>query len=131
MTKKKMRNQERAWRLYRKRKKIRKYEERKYWYKANGWKLYSNEEDMAKNIQKIEQIITNKKSDKVWSAYHQGKTFQKVRFKEWFVNNMVSKFKVSKSTTVFKIALRRFIDDYPVIKNSSISLHYFKKTWNW
>ena len=40
---------------------------------------------------------------------------------------MVSKFKVSKSTIVFKIALKKLIDDYPKIKNSSLSLHYFKK----
>ena len=40
---------------------------------------------------------------------------------------MVSKFKVSKSAIVFKIALRRLIDDYPKVKDSSLSLHYFKK----
>ena len=37
---------------------------------------------------------------------------------------MVLKFKVSKSTKVFKIALRRLIDDYPKIKGTSLSLHY-------
>ena len=40
---------------------------------------------------------------------------------------MVSKFKVSKSTIVFKIALSRLIDEYPKIKDSSLSLYYFKK----
>ena len=28
---------------------------------------------------------------------------------------------------MFKIALSRLIDDYPQIKDSSLSLHYFKK----
>ena len=69
----------------------------------------------------------NKKSDIVWSAYDQGQIFQKFKEKERFISDMVSKFKVSKSTIVFKIALKKLIDDYPKIKNSSLSLHYFKK----
>ena len=84
-------------------------------------------EDAIKVIQDFGQIIQNKKSDIVWLAYYQGQIFPKFREKEWFVSDMVSKFKVSKSTIVFKIALCRLIDDYPKIKDSSLSLHYFKK----
>ena len=40
---------------------------------------------------------------------------------------MVSKLKVCKSTRVFKIALSRLIDDYPKIKDSSLSLYHLKK----
>ena len=86
-----------------------------------------SEEDAAEVIHKFEEIIRKKKSGIVWLAYHQGKIFQKFRSKEQFVGDMVSKFKVSKSTIVFKIALSRLIDDYPKIKDSSLSLHYFKK----
>ena len=86
-----------------------------------------SEEDAAKVIPKFEEIIKNKKSDIVWLAYYQGKIFQKFRSKERFVNDVVTKFKVSKSTIVFKIALCKLIDEYPKIKNSSLSLHYFKK----
>ena len=32
-----------------------------------------------------------------------------------------------KSTIVFKIALSKLIENYPKIKNSLLSLHYFKK----
>ena len=85
----------------------------------------TSEEDAAKVIQDFEEIIRNKKSDTVWLAYHQGKIFQKFRLKERLVNDMVQKFKVSKSTIVFKIALSRLIDDYPKIKDSSLLLHYF------
>ena len=60
-------------------------------------------------------------------AYYKAKIFQKFRSKERFVNDVVTKFKVSKSTIVFKIALCKLIDKYPKIKNSSLSLHYFKK----
>ena len=86
-----------------------------------------SKEGAAKAISKFEEIIKNKKSDIVWLAYYQGKIFQKFRSKERFVNDVVTKFKVSKSTIVFKIALCRLIDEYPKIKNSSLSLHYFKK----
>ena len=79
-----------------------------------------SEEDAAKVIHEFEEIIKNKKSDIVWLAYHQGKIFQKFRSKERFVNGMVTKFKVSKSIIVFKIALRRLIDAYLKIKNSSL-----------
>ena len=75
-----------------------------------------SEEDSAKNIHEFEEIIKNKKSDIVGLAYYQGKIFQKFRSKERFVNDMVSKFKVSKLTIVFKIALSRLIDEYPKIK---------------
>ena len=83
-----------------------------------------SKEDAAKVIHEFEEI-KNKKSDIVWLAYYQGKIFQKFKSKERFVNDMVTKFKVSKSTIVFKIAFCRFIDEYPKIKNSSLSLHYF------
>ena len=86
-----------------------------------------SKEDAAKVSHEFEEIIKNKKSDIVWLAYYQGKIFQKFRSKERFVNDVVTKFKVSKSTIVFKIALCKLIDEYPKIKNSSLSLHYFKK----
>ena len=90
----------------------------------------TNEEDVAKVIQELEEIIKNKKSDIVWLAHYQGKTFQKFKKKERFVSDMVLKFKVSKSTIMFKIALCRLIDDYPRIKHSSLSLYYFLKKLN-
>ena len=40
---------------------------------------------------------------------------------------MAFKFNVSKSTMMSKIASSKLADDYPKIKNSSLSLHYFKK----
>ena len=84
-------------------------------------------EDAVKVVQEFEQIIQNKKSDIVWLAYYQGQIFQKFREKERFISDMVLKFHVSKSTIVFKIALKKLIDDFPKIKDSSLSLHYLKK----
>ena len=84
-------------------------------------------EDAVKAIQEFEQIIQNKKSDIVWLAYYQEQIFQKFKERERFVSDMVLKFRVSKSTIVFKIALKKLIDDFPKIKNSLLSLHYFLK----
>ena len=85
-------------------------------------KCTANEEDAVK----IEEIIKNKKSDIIWLAYYQGQIFKKFKEKERFVS-MVLKFNVIKSTIMFKIALSKLIDDYPKIKNSLLSPHYFKK----
>ena len=62
----------------------------------------------------------------IWLAYYQGQIFKKLKEKERFVS-MVLKCSVGKSTIMFKIALSKLTDDYPKIKNSSLSLHYFKK----
>ena len=83
-------------------------------------------EDAAKVIQEFEPIIKKKKSDIIWLTYHQGQVFQEFKEKEQFAS-MVSKFGVSKSTIVFKIALVKLISNYLKIKNLSLSLHYFQK----
>ena len=71
--------------------------------KVNG--CISNE-DTIKTIQEFEQITQNKKSYIVWSGYHQGQIYQKFTEKERFVSDMILNFNVSKSTIVFKIALK-------------------------
>ena len=93
--------------------------------KVNGCKTI---EDAVKAIQIFEQIIQNKKSDIVWLAYYQGQIFQELREKERFVGDMVLKFLTSKSTIAFQIALKKLINDFPKIKSSLQSLHYFLKT---
>ena len=49
-----------------------------------------------------------------------------VQKKSRFVCDMVLKFHMSKSTVLFKIVLKKLIDNYQRIKDSSLSLHYFK-----
>ena len=81
--------------------------------------------DAVKALQEFEHILQNKKSDIMQLAYYQSQIFQKFREKEQFVSDMVSKFIVIKSTIVTKIAVKKLIDDFPKIKDSSLSLHYF------
>ena len=86
----------------------------------------ANEEHAVKVIEEFEEIIKSKRSDIIWLAYYQGIIFKKFKEKEVLVSNAF-KLNVSKSMIMFKIALSKLIDDYPKIKNSSLSLHYFKK----
>ena len=78
------------------------------------WKSFKN----LKSLLKTKNAI-------IWLVYHQGKIFQKVKDKERFLS-MVLRFGVSKSTIVFKIALSKLIDNFPKIKITSQSHHYFK-----
>ena len=86
----------------------------------------ATEEHAVKVIEEFEEIIKSKRSDIIWLAYYQGIIFKKFKEKEVLVS-MAFKFNVSKSMIMFKITLSKLIDDYPKIKNSSLSLHYFKK----
>ena len=88
--------------------------------KVNGCKT---NEDAVNAIQEFEQIIQNKKSDIVWLAYYQGQILQKFKERERFISDMVLKFRVSNSTIVFRIVLKKLICDFTKIKNSSLS-HY-------
>ena len=83
-------------------------------------------EDAIKVIQDFEQIIQKEERHRMVSLLSRS-IFQKLREKEKFVSYMVSKLNVSKSTIVFKNALKKLIEDFPRIKDSSLSLHYFKK----
>ena len=99
-------------------------------------KCTTNKEDAVKVVQQsfvqeFEENVKNRKSDIICLAYYQGiqqGCAQKFNKKRQFVS-MVLKFNVSKSTIMFKIALNKLIDNYLAIKNSSLSLHYFKKHW--
>ena len=42
----------------------------------------------------------------------------------------VTEFKISKTTINFKIGIIKFIDDYPKMPKSSVSLHYLKNNFN-
>ena len=83
-------------------------------------------EDAIKVIQDFEQIIQKEERHRMVSLLSRS-IFPKLREKEKFVSYMVSKLNVSKSTIVFKNALKKLIEDFPRIKDSSLSLHYLKK----
>ena len=58
-------------------------------------------------------------------AYKQGETFRKYKTNNQFIS-VASAFKISKATINFKIGIVDFIDKYPIMKKSCISLHYLR-----
>ena len=91
-------------------------------------KNVNNPDDATKLIKKIEKIINSKKNKILMLAYQQGEIFR--RFK---TNNkstsVVTKFKISKTTINFKIDIVKFIDKYPKMQTSCISVFYLKNNF--
>ena len=61
-------------------------------------------------------------------AYHQGIIFKKYKKNNKFMS-AVTDFKISKTTINFKIGIIKFIDDYPKLQKSSVSLHFLKNNF--
>ena len=61
-------------------------------------------------------------------AYYQTIIFKKHKDNTKFTSAVV-KFKISKATLKFKIGIIKFIDDYPRMPKSSISLHFIKNNF--
>ena len=72
--------------------------------------------------------MKSKRNNILMLAYHQG-----IIFKEYKENNKfmsaVAAFKISKTTINFKIGIIKFIDDYPKMRKSYISLHFLKNNF--
>ena len=73
-------------------------------------------------------MIKNKKNNILTLAYHQG-----IVFRKFITNNKytsaVSEFKISKTTINFKVDIVKFIDEYPKMRTSYISLFYLKNNF--
>ena len=80
-----------------------------------------NSEEAAAVVQKMEKIIKSNKCNILWLAYQQGKIFEKLKGNDKFVN-LVNKFGIRKSTMVFKNAIVRFLNNYPRMEKSPLSL---------
>ena len=86
-------------------------------------------DDAAELIERIERIMKSKKNNiLILSYYHQGIIFKKYKENKWFTS-AVAKFKISKATINFKIVIIKFIDYYPKMRKSSISLYYLKNNF--
>ena len=85
-------------------------------------------DDDAELIVRIERIMKSKKNNILILAYHQGIIFEKCKENNRFAS-AVAKFRLSKATINFKIGIIKFIDDYPKMRKSSISLHFLKNNF--
>ena len=88
----------------------------------------SSFDDAVKLIGRIEHIIKSKKNNILILAYHQG--FILKRFKENIkFAGAVTNLKIGKATINFKIGIITFLDDYPKMRKSSVSLHFLKNNF--
>ena len=82
-------------------------------------------DDGAKLVRRIERIMKSKNNNILILAYHQGLIFRKFKENIKFAG-AVSNLKTSKATINFKIGIIKFLDDYPNMRKSSVSLHFLK-----
>ena len=76
-------------------------------------------------VKKIDKLIKCSKNNIFTLAYQQGIVFHKFKKNSKFVNT-VTEFDISKTTINFNIDIVNFIDQYPGMRKSSISLFYLK-----
>ena len=88
----------------------------------------ANPDDAAELIGRIERIMKRKKNNILMLAYHQGMIFKKYK-ESSKVMSAVTKFKIHRTTINFKMGIIKFIDDYPKMQKSSISLHFLKNNF--
>ena len=75
----------------------------------------------AKLTGRIERIMKSKKNNILILAYHQGLIFKKFTENIKFTG-AVSNLKIGKATIDFKIGIIKFLDDYPKMWKSLVSL---------
>ena len=80
---------------------------------------------MVEVVNETEKLIKSNKCCILWLTYQQEKTFEKFKANSKFIN-LVNNFTISRSTMAFKISIVNFLNMYPKMKRSSLSLHFLK-----
>ena len=87
-----------------------------------------NPNDAIELVKKLDKLTKCSKNNILVWAYQQGKVFQKFKSNNKFVS-AVTEFDISKTTINFKIDIVKFIENYPKMKKSCISLFYPKNNF--
>ena len=87
-----------------------------------------NPNDAIELVKKIDNLTKLSKNNILRLAYQQGKVFQKFKSNNKFVSAM-TEFGISEATINFKIDSVKFIENYPKMKKSCISLFYLKNNF--
>ena len=82
-------------------------------------------DESAKLIKDMDKMIKIKKNNIFMIVYQQGKIFRRFKTDNKFIST-VSTFEISKTTINFKIDIVKFIEKYPKMQKSCISLYYLK-----
>ena len=91
-------------------------------------KNVDNPDDAAELIKKMDNMIKSKKSNILTIASQQGEIFRRFKTNNKFIS-AVGAFKISKTTINFKIDIVKFIDMYPKMQASCVSLYYLKNNF--
>ena len=84
--------------------------------------------DAAKLINRMDKMINIKKSKTLTIACKQGEIFKRFKTDNKFIS-AIKKFNISKAAINFKIRIVKFINMYPRMEKSSISLYYLKSNF--
>ena len=74
-------------------------------------------------VKQYEKHLKSKKRKIINIAYKQGQILHQFKESKEFIETIVKRLKMSKSTRAFKIDLYKLIKKYPLLKHSSKSLH--------
>ena len=85
-------------------------------------------DDAAKLISRMDKMVNIKKNKTLTIARKQGEICQKFNTDNKFMS-AVKKFKISKATINFKIGIVEFVNMYPRMEKSGISLYYLKNNF--
>ena len=87
-----------------------------------------NPKDAIELVKKLDKVTKCSKNNILVLTYQQGKVFQKFKSNNKFIS-AVTEFGISKTTINFKIDIVKFIENYPKMKKSCISLFYLKNNF--
>ena len=85
-------------------------------------------DDAIELVKKIDKLIKFSKNNILTLGYQKGKVFQRFKKNNKFTSALME-FERSKTTINFKIDIVNFIDTYPIMKKSCISLFYLKNNF--
>ena len=88
-------------------------------------KTTNNPDDAIELVKKLDKLTKHNRNNILTLAYQQGKIFQKFKMNNKCVSD-VTEFGISKTTINFKIVITNFIEKYPKMRKSCISLFTLK-----
>ena len=91
-------------------------------------KSVKSPEEAVEAVNNMKKIIKSNKGKILWLAYQQDQIFENFKTNENFID-MIKEVEISKSTILFKISIVKFVNKYPRMKKSSLSLHFLKNNF--
>ena len=89
--------------------------------KDSANKILEDYQEAMNIIEEYENFIKTNNKKIIRFAYQQGKVFKKLKKNRKF-KNLVGKFKINKSTIIFKINIVKIVDKYPKMLKRVISV---------